>query len=61
MNVPFSAGPTLLLATEGTIRVESADSELSLGGGQAAFGLPRANVRVSGEGAVWVSQLWTAR
>ena len=61
VNVPFSAGPTLLLTTEGTIRVESADTELSLGAGQAAYGLPWANVRVCGEGVVWVSQLWTAR
>ena len=61
ISVPVTEGPTLLLVTDGAIRVESRDTELSLSAGQAAYGLPRANVRVSGEGVVWVSRLWTAR
>lgn len=59
--VPVSDGPTLLLATEGTVRVESADTELSLSPGHAAYGLPSSSVSVSGEGVVWVSQLWSER
>ena len=57
---PVSEGPTLLLSTEGTVRVESADTELSLSPGQAAYALPSSSVSVGGEGVVWVSQLWTA-
>ena len=60
VHVPTSEGPTLLLATEGTVRVESAGTELSFSAGQAAYGLPSSSISISGEGVVWVSQLWTA-
>ncbi len=60
VHVPVSEGPTLLLSTEGTVRVESAETELSLSPGHAAYALPSSSVRVGGEGVVWVSQLWTA-
>lgn len=61
VSVPSSEGPTLLLATEGTVRVESADTHLSLSPGHAAYALPSSPVRVDGQGVVWVSQLWTER
>ena len=61
VNVPVSTGPTLLLATEGTVRVESAETQLLLPPGHAAYAWPSSDVRVDGEGIVWVSQLWTER
>ena len=61
VNMPVSEGPTLLLATEGTTRIESADTELSLSPGHAAYASPSSSVRIGGEGVVWVSQLWSAR
>ncbi len=61
VNVPVSEGPSLLLATEGVVRVESADTQLSLSPGHAAFASPSSSVSVSGLGVVWVSQLWTVR
>ena len=59
IDVPVTEGPTLLLVTDGTIRLESADRQLSLSSGQAAYGMPCSHVRVSGNGVDWVSQLWT--
>ncbi len=56
--VPVSDGPTLLLATEGTVHLESDDTKLSLAPGHAAYALPLSSVCVDGVGVVWVSQLW---